>query len=217
MKSLSCTAHLIAVIVGLAVGCQAGRLIVKIDPLGETIEIAVATMDLPIGTLVEESDLAMLAFSKASLPPDVVFDVKELVNRRLNRTLKQGNWFSSTDVYDDYVIKIPDGMCKYPLNLDHDKVMTDGFQPDDRIDVILTETLSNKLSRSHFFRNILVVDVDTHPKACCSIFLAVTPEQAGALASAEKRSDVKIALRAAGPLPGIRIDGGGLPVPCTDD
>ncbi len=217
MKSLSCTAHLIAVAVGLAVGCQAGRLFVKTDPPGETVEIAVAKMDLPAGTLVEESDLAMLAFPKESVPPDAVFDVKGLVNRRLNRTLKQGNWFSSTDVYDDYVIEIPDGMCKYQLKLDPNKAITGGFTPGDRIDLILTENLPNKSPRSDFFRNILVLDVDTHPQAGCSIFLAVTSEQATVLSSLEKRSEIKIALRAAVPLPGIRVDGGGLPLPCVDD
>jgi Flp pilus assembly protein CpaB len=179
----------------------------------------VAKMDLPVGTLVEESDLTKFAFPKESVPPDVVFDAKELVNRRVNRTLKQGNWFSSTDVYDDYVIEIPDGMCKYSLKLDCNKAMTGGFLPGDRIDVILTENVvPNKPVRCGIIcRNILVLDVDTHPQAGCSIFLAVTSEQAKVLSSLEKRSEIEIALRAAEPLPGIRVDGGGLPLPCVDD
>jgi pilus assembly protein CpaB len=227
MKSLNITLLLVAVISGFAVAFQAGRSTAKNDvPVQqqaavspprvecefkqwyeeEKIEVIVAKKDLPGGTLLEEKfledQLGTMKLPKSCLPPDVILNPGELEGKKLNRTLRQGNYFSATDVSEDSGIKIPDGMFGYAMKTDNKAL---GFiQPGHRVDIILTESLPDgKFQSSMVLRDLLVLAVDTplgsggrepDPNSA-RVCLAVTAEQSLVLSTCQKRGEVKLILR----------------------
>jgi Flp pilus assembly protein CpaB len=208
MKSKNMTLMVVAIGCGLVAAFLTARLSGGSSP--EKIEVIVAKRELPVGTLLEEKELENLLgtmkFDKGTLPPDVIVNAEELKGKRLNRTLKQGNYFSATDVAADSGIKIPEGMYKYAIKTDGVKACAGFVQPGDKVDVILTETTNTGRARSGMFlRDMLVLAVDVSQNRreagqlavaqVNSVSLAVTSEQSLFLSSAEKRGDVKLVLR----------------------
>ncbi len=208
MKSKNLTLMVVAIGCGLVAAFLTARLSGGSAP--EKIEVIVAKKELPVGTLLEEKQLEELLgtmkFDKGTLPPDVIVNAEELKGKRLNRTLKQGNYFSATDVAPDSGIKIPEGMYKYAIKTDGVKACAGFVQPGDKVDVILTESMNNGKARSGMFlRDMLVLAVDVSQNRreqgqlaqaqVNSVSLAVTSEQSLYLSSAERRGDVKLVLR----------------------
>jgi Flp pilus assembly protein CpaB len=165
-----------------------------------TIEAIVAKKTLPMGTLLEENDLENLLgtikFPKDCLPPDVIVNAEELKNRRLNRTMRQGNYFTAEDVGRDDGIKIPEGMYMYALKTDPGTVGF--FAPGARIDLISIESLPDGKAKSAvILQNLLVLVIESEiRRERATISFAVTSEQALTLSAAEKRGDIKCILRA---------------------
>ncbi len=207
MKSKNMTLMLVAIGCGLVAAFLTAKLSGGSGP--EKIEVVVAKKELVVGTILEEKDLdsmlATMKFDKGNLPPDVVLNVEALKGKRLNRTLKQGNYFSEGDVANDAGIKLPEGMSKYAIKIDGVKAVAGFVQAGDKVDVILTESVGSKTRSGIFLRDMLVLAVDTSStrreqnqpavQQINSVSLAVLPEQSLYLSSAEKRGEVKLLLR----------------------
>jgi pilus assembly protein CpaB len=207
MKSLNITLLLIVVIGGLAAAFQAGRLTINTDqpkteqPQVEMVEVAVAKTDLPVGALLDESLLTLVKFPKATLPVDVICDIKDLKNKQANHTLKQGSYFSPSDVRECYRPKIPDGMFQYVISLG-DKATN--LQAGDRADVIFTERYPDGTSKSGMvLRDMLLLAVENETRDSIlvqSVSLAVTTEQSLILAACERRGEVTLVWRDSKPI-----------------
>jgi pilus assembly protein CpaB len=208
MKSKNMTLMAIAIGCGLVAAFLTARLSGGSAP--ETVDVVVAKKELPVGTMLEEKDLesllAQAKFNKASLPPDVITNVAELKGKRVNRTMRVGNYFSPGDVGEDAGIRIPDGMFKYAIKMDGVKAAAGFVEPGKHVDVILTESLPNGKAKSGvILRDVLVLAVDTQARmqegaaggrqTVNSVSVAVSPKHALILSSAEKRGEVKLMLR----------------------
>src|SRR5262245_33364948 len=97
---------------GVAVGCGlvAAVAVAKLSASGsrgqETAKVLVAKKDIPLQTKLEEKELdnyfAWADLPKALVPPDAVTDIEQAKGKSLNRTLKQGNALSLTDLGKHY-------------------------------------------------------------------------------------------------------------------
>ncbi len=149
MKSKNMTLMVVAIGCGLVAAFLTARLSGGSSP--DKVEVIVAKKDLPVGTILEEKEmenlLGTIKFEKGTLPPDVIMNAEELKGKKLTRTLKQGNYFSATDVGTDSGIKIPEGMFQYAIKSDNVKAVAGFVQAGDKVDVILTETGSERQSQ----------------------------------------------------------------------
>jgi len=207
MKSKNVALMAVAIGCGLVAAFLTAKLSGGSSP--ETIDVIVAKKELPVGTLLDEKELENLVgtqkLPKASVPPDIINNLEELKNKKLNRTLKTGNYFAVGDVGADSGIKLPEGMMKYSVKMDGVKAVAGFVNPGDKVDVLLTEPQpSGKTKSGVFLSNMLVLAVDTRARRTeggeavqqvNSVSLAVTPEEALTLSSAEKRGEVKLLLR----------------------
>lgn len=208
MKSKNMTLMVVAIGCGLVAAFLTARLSGGSGP--ETVDVLVAKKELPVGTLLDEKDLEeMIVVSKlpkASLPPDLITNKDDLKGKKLNRTLKPGNYFAPGDVGPDSGIKIPEGMIKYAVKVDGVKAVAGFVQPGDHVDVQLTESMPNGGAKSGFvLRDVLVLAVDTTGRRfeggtearaqVGSVSVAVTPKDSLYLSAAEKRGEVKFVLR----------------------
>jgi len=207
MKSKNMTLMVVAIGCGLVAAFLTARLSGGSGP--EMVDVLVAKKELPVGTLLEEKDfensVTQAKHLKSSVPPDVITNMEELKGKKLNRTLKVGNFFAVGDVGADNGIKMPDGTFKYSVKTDMVKLASGFAQPGDHVDVILTESQPNGRAKSGIIlRDMLVLSVDTRARRAetgeavqqvNSVSLAVTPSQSLVLSSAEKRGEVKFLLR----------------------
>lgn len=208
MKSKNMTLMVVAIGCGLVAAFLTAKLSGGSGP--EMVDVIVAQKELTVGTTLDEKEISNMIgtkkYPKDSLPPDVVLNVEELKGKRLNRTLKQGNYFSQGDVSPDSGIKLPEGMSKYSVKMDGVRAVTGFVQPGDHVDIILTESqASGKAKSGVILRDMLVLAMDTRSnraegnqqgaQTINSVSLAVTPKQALILSSAEKRGEVKLLLR----------------------
>jgi len=208
MKSKNMALMVVAIGCGLVAAFLTAKLSGGSGP--EMVDVIVAKKELPVGTVLDEKELdnflSMTKMPKGSVPPDIINNQEELKGKRVNRTLKIGNYFAAGDVGADSGIKIPEGMFKYAIKTDGVKAVAGFLQPGDRVDVLLTEATSNgKAKTGYILRNMLVLAVDTASRRregtqeavqqVNSVSLAVTEVQTQALSSAEKRGEVKFVLR----------------------
>src|SRR5262245_37562968 len=104
---------------GVAVGCGlvAAVAVAKLSAGGskgpDTVKVLVAKKDLPVQTKLDEKELDHLLqwadMPKSLAPPDAATDLEQVKGKTLNRTLKQGNALSVTDLGDIKKLILPDG------------------------------------------------------------------------------------------------------------
>ncbi|MCE9530662.1 MAG: Flp pilus assembly protein CpaB [Planctomycetes bacterium] len=208
MKSKNMTLMVVAIGCGLVAAFLTARLSGSNAP--DMVDVIVAKKELPVGTVLEEKELENLLTTtkmpKGNLPPDIITSADDLKGKRVNRTLKPGNYFAVTDVGLDAGIKLPEGKIKYAIKIDGVKAVAGFVQPGDQVDVILTESTSNgKAASGYVLRDQLVLAVDTSSRRregsqeavlqVNSVSLAVSPKEALYLSAAEKRGEVKLTLR----------------------
>ncbi len=179
---------------------QAGA-VEKDEPM-ELVDVAVAKKDLPVGAVIQEDDLTLMALPKKALPSNVVYEIKDLTNKLLYRNIKKDSYFSSREVRAVVNVKIPEGTHKYALHVVFNEP-SDFVQPGDKVDIIYTEpSLGGKFKPSYNLRDLVVLAVNTlqsksgqpAPNAF-SVSLAVTEEQSLLLRSYENRGEVKTVVR----------------------
>src|SRR5829696_1406653 len=105
---------------GVAVGCGlvAAVAVAKLSAGSsrgpDTTKVLVAKKDLAVQTTLDEKDIDNLLgwadMPKNLVPPDACTDIEQVKGKSLNRTLKQGNPLSVTDIGNVKKLIIPDGM-----------------------------------------------------------------------------------------------------------
>jgi len=210
MKSKNMTLMAIAIGCGLVAAFLTAKL--SGGSASETVDVIIAKKELIVGTVLDEKELESMIgtqkVDKKNLPPDIINNADELKGKKLNRTLKAGNFFSVGDVGADSGVKLPEGSSKYSVKMDGVKAVAGFVNPGDKVDVILTESQANGKAKSGvILSDMLVLAVDTRNRRTesgeavqqvSSVSLAVTPDQALYLSSAEKRGEVKLLLRGSG-------------------
>jgi Flp pilus assembly protein CpaB len=172
----------------------------KDDPI-EMVEVAVAKKDLPVGAVIQEDDLTLMAFPKKALPSDVVYGIKELKNKLLYRNIEKDSYISAREVRAVVDVKVPDGMFKYSIMKLFNEP-SDVVQPGEKVDIIYTEpSFGGKFKASAKLRDLLVLSVDIHqsktgqsPRNAFAVSFAVTEEQSLLLSSYQNRGEVRIVL-----------------------
>lgn len=197
---------IVVLVCGSAAAFLGGRWLfaAKTAPPEELVEVIVAKKDLPVGTVLNdkeiESGISHINFPKSAFPENAINDLDQLKGKRLNRTIKVGNWFSEGDVGPDAIrLKCPESLVEYFVR--HDQVKAGGYllQAGDPVDVLDTFSEPTGKARSRrMMRHRLVLEcreghrLDKRP---LGTLIAVTPEQALFLTLAEERGELRLILR----------------------
>ncbi len=192
----------------VAVGCGLGAAIlttrISAKPKIELIDVYVAAKNLPVGTVLTREELpkavARKAVPKEAVPPLIVLNEEDLLDRRLTRSIQAGEYITSNALTKGGVITLPDGhdMVTMPINI-HGAVA--GFVgPGSRVDVLASLKLGSEVRAFPLLVNVLVLAVDRHASydtasnkgggvftEVSSVSFAVTQEQALVLKMAEHR------------------------------
>ncbi|HKB01090.1 MAG TPA: Flp pilus assembly protein CpaB [Gemmataceae bacterium] len=206
---------------GVAVGCGlvAAIAVAKLSAGGgkgpETARVLVAKKDIPLQTKLEAKELDNLLvwaeMPKALIPPDAVTDLEQVKDKELNRTLKQGNPVSQSDLGLPPSIIIPEGHKQITVRTTQVDAVAGFVRPGSKVDVMYIDRQSlgtGKGKAGIILRNMLVLAVnavDTLSEKTGkviqqveSISIAVTDSQARLLALAEQKGIVKFILRPQG-------------------
>lgn len=131
----------------------------------EQMEVVVAAKDLPVGTMLSKDDLKsavkIVKRPKEGLPPTVVLNPEELVDKRLSRPIRAEEVVNSQDLSKGGVITLPEGHDMVSLQLSAGQAAAGFVGPGSRVDVLATLRLSNKLEAFPLLINMLVVAVNT--------------------------------------------------------
>jgi pilus assembly protein CpaB len=191
----------------VAVGCGLGAAFlttrISAKPKIEQIEVFVAAKNLPVGTVLSKEELqknllAKKAVPKDALPPNVVLNEEELLDRRLTRSIQAGEFITSNALTKGSVITLPDGMDMVTLPVNTTSAVAGFVGPGTRVDVLATFRQENRLEAFPLLVDMLVLAVDTHASYestpnkgggaftnVSSVSFAVTQEQALILKMAE--------------------------------
>lgn len=206
---------------GVAVGCGlvAAIAVAKLSAGGnkgpDTARVLVAKKDLPVQTKLDAKELDNLLvwadMPKALIPADAVTDLEQVKDKELNRTLRQGNAVSHSDLGLPPSIVIPEGHKQITIRTTQVDAVAGFVRPGSKVDVMYIDRQGGVGGRGKagiILRNMLVLAVnavDTLSEKTGkviqqveSISLAVTDGQARLLALAEQKGVVKFILRPQG-------------------
>jgi len=204
---------------GVAVGCGlvAAVAVAKLSAGGsrgpDTAKVLVAKKDLPVQTTLDEKEIDNLLgwadMPKNLVPPDAATDIEQVKNKTLNRTLKQGNPLSVTDLGSAKKLILPDGCKAMSVKATQVDAVAGFVKPGDRVDIMYVERMGTGKTRSAILlRKMLVLAVnmtnqlDEKSGAAIpqveSVSLAVNDKQGNLLALADEKGKVKLLLTSAG-------------------
>jgi len=208
---------------GVAVGCGlvAAIAVAKLSAGGnkgpDTARVLVAKKDLPVQTKLDAKELDNLLvwadMPKALIPADAVTELDQVKDKELNRTLKQGNAVSHSDLGLPPSIVIPEGHKQITVRSSQVDVVAGFVRPGSKVDVLYIDRQGGGTGRAKagtILRNMLVLAVNAvdqlnektgrYIQQVESVSLAVTDGQARLLALAEQKGIVKFVLRGNGEL-----------------
>lgn len=205
---------------GVAVGCGlvAAVAVAKLSAgstrAPETTKVLVAKRDLPVQTTLDEKDLDNLLgwadMPKNLVPPDACTDIESVKGKTLQRTLKQGNPLSITDIGSPKKLVLPEGFKAMSVKATQVDAVAGFVKPGDRVDVMYVERQSGTGSTRSaiLLRRMLVVAVnmvntlDEKTGAAIpqveSVSLAVKDWHAQRLTLGEEKGKLKLMLTATG-------------------
>lgn len=171
--------------------------------------VAVATRQLPVGTLLQPTDVRLVEWPGAIMPSGYIATTEAAVGRGLITPVQENEplletKLAPTGVGGGLPVLIDDGMRAVSVRVD-DVVGVAGFVlPDTRVDVLLTmESPSGEPTTEVILQKVRTLaagqevqrDRDGKPRAVPVITVAVTPEQAETLALASSQGRIQLALR----------------------
>jgi Flp pilus assembly protein CpaB len=205
---------------GVAVGCGlvAAVAVAKLSAgstrAPETTKVLVAKRDLPVQTTLDEKELDNLLgwadMPKNLVPPDACMDIEAVKGKTLQRTLKQGNPLSITDIGSPKKLILPDGFKAMSVHASQVDAVAGFVKPGDRVDILYTERMqgTGKTRSAILLRKMLVLAVNmtnsldekTGPAIpqVESVSLAVNDWQGNRLTLAEEKGRLKLMLTAYG-------------------
>jgi len=204
---------------GVAVGCGlvAAVAVAKLSAGGsrgpDTTKVLVAKKDLPVQTTLDEKELDNLLgwadMPKNLVPPDAVTDLDTVKGKTLNRTLKQGNALSVTDLGTPKKLILPDGYKAMSVKASPVDAVAGFIKPGDRVNIMYVERMTGtgKTRSAILLRKMLLLAVNTVNtldektgaaiQQIESVTLAVNDRQGNLLALADEKGKLKLMLTSA--------------------
>ncbi len=205
----------LAAIFGLAAGYSALNYlrnrpaVVEVTPGGETVSAVLASRDLGLGTVLEDSDLQVVEWPAEAVPMGLASSKEELIGRSLIAEVRANEAVLATKLADSdqvgIIPLIPAGMRAVSVATD-DVISVSGFvTPQTRVDVILVMQPpgSSDVMSKVILQNVQAIAAgeeirkseDGTPVSVPVVTLLVTPAEAERLALAELEGDIRLALR----------------------
>jgi Flp pilus assembly protein CpaB len=205
---------------GVAVGCGlvAAVAVAKLSAgntrAPDSTKVLVAKKDLPVQTLLDEKELDNLLgwadMPKNLVPPDAATDIEAVKGKSLNRTLKQGNALSVTDLGTPKVLVVPEGYKAMSVRATAVAAVAGFVKPGNRVDILYTErqNATGKTRSAILLRKMLLLAVNTVNtldektgaaiQQIESVTLAVNDWQGQRLTLGEEKGNLKLMLTTAG-------------------
>jgi pilus assembly protein CpaB len=178
----------------------------------QTVGIAVAVVDIPLGTTINSNQIALSSWPKDLKPKDAFTADKPAVGRVAMRDFLRGepiveSKLVPTDKSSGLLsLKVPAGMRAFSVKV-NEVVGVGGFiVPDSRVDVVVTTAVSPQRQQEQvsktFLQDVQVLAVgqiveqkDNKPVTVNTVTLAVTPEDSEKLALASNDGKIQLVLR----------------------
>ncbi len=152
----------------VAVGCGLVAAFLTSQMSGKTVEqveVIVAAKDLPVGTMLTRDELEKCVKTKKvpkdGLPPSIVTNKDDLVDKRLSRPIRAEETFNPQDLNKHSAITLPPGHSMVSMPVGVGQAAAGFVGPGSRVDVLATVRLNNKLNAFPLLLNMLVVAVNT--------------------------------------------------------
>jgi len=179
----------------------------------ETVGIAVAVVEIPLGSTINSNQVAISAWPKENYPKDAIADLKSVLGRVARREFLRGEPIVESKLVPTekggggiLSLKIPEGMRAFSVKV-NEVVGVGGFVvPDSRVDIVVTTALSSKNQQNQFSKivleDILVLAAgqsievkEEKPVTVNTVTVAVTPEEAEKLALASNDGKIQLVMR----------------------
>jgi pilus assembly protein CpaB len=178
----------------------------------QTVGIAVAVVDIPLGTTINPNQVALSSWPKDLQPKDAFTVAKPVAGRVAMRDFLRGepiveSKLVPTDKSSGLLsLKVPAGMRAFSVKV-NEVVGVGGFiVPDSRVDVVVTTAVSPQRQQEQVSKTFLqdvqvlaagqiVEQKDNKPVTVNTVTLAVTPEDAEKLALASNDGKIQLVLR----------------------
>jgi pilus assembly protein CpaB len=175
---------------------------------GGTVRVAVATRDLPLGTILRSEDVKLVGWPDDVLPMGYAATTADLVGRGLITPVQTNEPILSAKMADresggGLPILIPEGMRAVSVKVD-EVIQVAGFvTAGTRVDVMVTMAAEGPTQTRTFLQNIQALaagqtierDIEGKPQTVSVITLLVTLQQAERLALAASEGRIQLALR----------------------
>jgi len=206
----------LALLSGLAAGYAALRFlsdrptpVTVSSSRGETVPVVLAALDLPLGRVLEDSDLRVVDWPAGVVPVGFAGSKDELVGRSLITDIQTNEAILASKLADSglrgIIPLIPPGMRALSIRVDPIVGVAGFVTPQTRVDVILIMTpagSSDPVSKV-ILQNIQALAAgqeiqqteDGRPVTVTVVTVLVTPEDAEKLALASYEGEIRLALR----------------------
>ncbi len=160
--------NVILMVVAVGCGLVAAFLTSQMSAKGpvEQVQVLVAARDLPVGTQITREDLDKLVKTKTvpkeGLPPTIVINREELLDKKLTRPVRAEETFNPADLTKGGVVTLPEGYDMVSLQVGVANAAAGFVGPGSRVNVNATLRLGNKTYAFPLLVNMLVVAVDTN-------------------------------------------------------
>ena len=178
----------------------------------KTIGIAVAAVDIPMGTTINPNQIVLSSWPKDLYPKDSFQAVKPATGRVAMRDFQRGEPIVESKLVPGdkssglLSLKVPAGMRAFTVKV-NEVVGVGGFiVPDSRVDVVVTTASSPQQQQDQvsktFLQNVQVLAAgqaveqkDNKPVTVNTVTLAVTPSDAEKLALASNDGKIQLVMR----------------------
>lgn len=171
--------------------------------------VAVATRELPVGSVLEKTDVRLIEWPGATMPAGYVASAEAVVGRGLITPVQENeplleSKLAPVGAGGGLPVLIPDGMRAVAVRVDEVVGVAGFVLPEARVDVLLTmEGPSGEPTTEVILQKVRTLaagqevqrDRDGKPRTVPVITVAVTPEQAETLALAAGQGRIQLALR----------------------
>jgi pilus assembly protein CpaB len=178
--------------------------------VANSIDIAVAARELPLGTRIEPGTVRMVRWSRDSLPPGAVTDPQTVMNKVVkaafieNEPIVTGKLFAGDKPAGVLPLLIPPGMRAMSVAVDEVSDVAGFILPQARVDVLvsISESGGEKTFSKVVLQNVQVLAVaqqiegkKDEPQVVKVVTLLVRPDEAERLALAGHQGSLRLALR----------------------
>ena len=174
--------------------------ILRRPPAAATMPVVLATRDIPGGTIIERSAVAVVPWTAALRPREAYVTVDSVVARMARFSIRKGNWIFPEQLHPDPRGSGPDGaiapgMRAYSIRIENPAESAHSIHPNSRVDVIIVSDDQHAVE-SVFMSNLRVLSVGAvlaHNRnrngfLVSVVTLETTPAEAERLAIAAKSS-----------------------------